>query len=302
MKTKNDSMDWFPMWIDKWIFGSTRIELKPDERSVYVDLLALASKDHGFIRANVGIAYPIIQLAGLLCISEELLLRTINKCLDLKIGKLLECPNGGGYFMPSWGEYQLSDRHKRRFRQNIEEINKHGRNWGHGVQKEDVMSPEPAPIGEDIKKRRGEDTKSITAKSEKKTSPDIKIFIDFYFESFKEKFKEEPLIQGAKDGMNIKRLLKFIPIDQLKILLGRFFESEDPFIQNSGYTIGVFYSQINKLKLEGKIHKSRGKTFDAGDLWLKIKEEQRERRGPANIQISDGKSQGISSVKDPVNT
>lgn len=117
MKSKSDAMQWIPLWVDKWIFGTTRIELEPDERSVWVDLMAVAAKDHGFIRANVGVSYPSHQLAGLLCITEELLLRAIEKCLN--VGKLAKCENGGGYFLPNWGEYQLTPRHKRRFEANL---------------------------------------------------------------------------------------------------------------------------------------------------------------------------------------
>ena len=78
MKSKSDAMQWIPLWVDKWIFGTTRIELEPDERSVWIDLMAVAAKDHGYIRANVGVPYPSHQLAGLLCITEELLLRAVR--------------------------------------------------------------------------------------------------------------------------------------------------------------------------------------------------------------------------------
>jgi uncharacterized phage protein (TIGR02220 family) len=145
-------MDWIPLWVDKWIFGTTRIELRPDERSVWVDLMALAAKDNGFIRANVGVEYPIQQLAGLLCITEELLKRAIEKCLAVK--KLESCGNGAGYYLPNWGEYQLSDRHKRRFKQNIQEEN------GIMSAKTDIVAEnenKSGSIGEDIKKRIGKD-------------------------------------------------------------------------------------------------------------------------------------------------
>lgn len=120
MKSKSDAMQWIPLWVDKWIFGTTRIELEPDERSVWVDLMAVAAKDHGFIRANVGVAYPSHQLSGLLCITEELLLRAIQKCIN--VGKLEKCENGGGYLLVNWDEYQLTERHKRRFKPTAREM------------------------------------------------------------------------------------------------------------------------------------------------------------------------------------
>lgn len=103
---------WIPLWIDKWLFGSTRIELKPDERSVWVDLMVLSAKDRGFIRANEGVPYGFQQLAGMLCIDVELLLRTVEKCKD--VGKVVEQAYHT-FYLPSWEEYKLSPRHQRRF-------------------------------------------------------------------------------------------------------------------------------------------------------------------------------------------
>ena len=103
---------WFPIWIDKWIFGSTRIELEPDERSVWVDLLALSYKDNGYIRANEGTPYNAKQLAGLLVITEELLERTIQKCVQTN---KIEIKNDQTLYVLNFETYKLSERHKRRF-------------------------------------------------------------------------------------------------------------------------------------------------------------------------------------------
>ncbi|MEM5810146.1 MAG: phage replisome organizer N-terminal domain-containing protein [Candidatus Aenigmatarchaeota archaeon] len=106
------SKDWIPLWIDKWLFGSTRLELEPAERSVWIDLIALGSKDNGFIRANEEIGYLPQQLAGLLNIPLELLQRTIEKCK--KNGKLQDLGNNI-YYISNWNKFQLSERQKRRF-------------------------------------------------------------------------------------------------------------------------------------------------------------------------------------------
>ncbi len=136
MRSRDDELRWIPLWIDKWLFGSTRIELQPDERSVWLDLMVLAAKDRGFIQANSGVPYPLAQLAGLFCVSQELLERTINRCLA--VGKLIE--NGDHtYFLPSWQEYKLSPRHKRRFVQEKE----------HMSPKEDTVSPKEDAIVEE---------------------------------------------------------------------------------------------------------------------------------------------------------
>lgn len=114
MKERHSKYSWIPLWVDKWLFGSTRIELLPDERSVWVDLMALASKDNGYIRANENTPYPHEQLAGLLCISVELLNRTLNKCCNDPINKLT-ITKENTLFINSWEDYKLSERHQRRF-------------------------------------------------------------------------------------------------------------------------------------------------------------------------------------------
>jgi len=137
---------WIPFWVDKWIFGSTRLELKPDERSVWLDLLALASKNDGFIRANEETSYPKEQLAGLLVISIELLERTINKCLQNDKIAILK---NGTMKITNWEKYSLSKRHRRRFEQkkeknqkkeNNNKIKYNKRKEKNGSKKTDIMS------------------------------------------------------------------------------------------------------------------------------------------------------------------
>lgn len=111
MKDKKP-LDWIPIYIDKHLFGSTRVELEPDERSVWFDLLILSGKDSGFVRANEGVPYLPKQLAGMFLVSEELLKRTIEKCIKYGKVKIL---NDGTIYLPSWENYRLSLRHKRRF-------------------------------------------------------------------------------------------------------------------------------------------------------------------------------------------
>lgn len=87
-KHRKDSLLWIPLYVDSWLFGSVRFELEPDEQATFVDLLALAAKDNGFIRANETMPYPLNSLSGMFNKSVELLERTIIKCLDPKINKL----------------------------------------------------------------------------------------------------------------------------------------------------------------------------------------------------------------------
>ncbi len=90
-------------------------------------------------------------------------------------------------------------------------------------------------------------TKETKQKKHTERNPDIKKFIDHYHNTFLERFNEKPMIDGGKDGKIIKSLLGTYEIDLLKELLDKFFNSPDEFILQSGYTIGVFKSQINKL-------------------------------------------------------
>ncbi len=110
IKRKVDKF-WFPWWPDKWIFGSIRIECTPEERGIWVDLLSLASKDDGHIRANEEIPYPIEQLSGMLMIPQEMLRDAIEKFINLKDkegkGKLTRTKEGTLY-VTKWEEYQLS--------------------------------------------------------------------------------------------------------------------------------------------------------------------------------------------------
>jgi hypothetical protein len=77
--------------------------------------------------------------------------------------------------------------------------------------------------------------------------PRIKDFISFWFGSFKEKFGAPYMVNGAKEGALVKRLLVVHSLEKLRDMAVLFFKSDDPFIQNSGYTIGAFSAQINKL-------------------------------------------------------
>jgi uncharacterized phage protein (TIGR02220 family) len=95
---------WFPLWTDKWLFGSTRQELDHAERAIFTDLMALASKDDGFIRGNETTPMPLAQIAGMLCCTMELLNSTIEKCL--KYGKIEE--HEGIFYITNWREYSFS--------------------------------------------------------------------------------------------------------------------------------------------------------------------------------------------------
>ncbi len=110
MKEREIKQKWFPFWVDKWIFGSMRIEFEPEERAIWIDLLCLASKDNGYIRANEETPYLIRQLAGILVIDEEKMERAINKFIKKK--KLTKTKSGT-LLVTKWDKYQLSESYLR---------------------------------------------------------------------------------------------------------------------------------------------------------------------------------------------
>jgi hypothetical protein len=99
--------------------GSTRFELDPSERSVFLDLMVLGAKDDGYIRANEEMGYPHEYLSRILNVPIELLDETIAKCL--KVGKLEEFPNGI-YHITNWDSYRLSDSYKRALTLGIKKV------------------------------------------------------------------------------------------------------------------------------------------------------------------------------------
>jgi len=108
---KRTSRDWIPFWGDKWLFGSMRIEFDVAERGIWWDLMSIAMKDEGFIRANEDTPYLIQQLAGMLIVPEDLLERTIEKFIEK--GKYTRLKNGTLY-ITNWNKYCFTDRHMRR--------------------------------------------------------------------------------------------------------------------------------------------------------------------------------------------
>lgn len=90
--------------------------------------------------------------------------------------------------------------------------------------------------------------KTKVNKSKPKTNPNIKIFIDYFYKKYLEETESKYHVEGGKDGETVKRLLGTFTIDELKDLCDKFFDSTNKFILEAGYTIGVFASQVNKLK------------------------------------------------------
>lgn len=79
-------MHWLKLWTRGWLEGSIRFDLTPAQRSVFLDLCALAreSRNPPMVQANETTAYPHSWLASKLNIPLELLEETLRICIEQK--------------------------------------------------------------------------------------------------------------------------------------------------------------------------------------------------------------------------
>lgn len=76
-------MHWLKLWTRGWLEGSIRFDLTPAQRSVFIDLCALAreSRNPPIVQANETTAYPHSWLANKLNIPLDLLEDTLAVCI-----------------------------------------------------------------------------------------------------------------------------------------------------------------------------------------------------------------------------
>jgi hypothetical protein len=101
---------YFKFYSEKYLWGSTRSELKPDERSVWLDFLCLASFQFGRVEV-----FSRDHLAQQLCLSRELLDRSIEKFIKYKKiqRKYLKSKNSEVFTLANWDRYQADYLKKR---------------------------------------------------------------------------------------------------------------------------------------------------------------------------------------------
>jgi len=130
---------------------------------------------------------------------------------------------------------------------------------------------------ESIKESIKESTPPTPSKKQKKTketNPDIKIAIDHFHGEFLRIFGFKPDINGAHRKIFKRQLIDSgRPIDQLKELITAFLESDDPYLIEHNFPIGLFPGQVNSLLIQiGK----NGKEPSEEEL---KKHEERVKRG-----------------------
>jgi hypothetical protein len=81
-----------------------------------------------------------------------------------------------------------------------------------------------------------------------KPNPDVKKFIEWWSNQFQANFGAEYSVNWGKEGKLVQELLKTSSYIKLVRYAEQFFSDDDAFVKKAGYTIGVFSTQINKLK------------------------------------------------------
>jgi len=107
---------WIKLFCDQTLHGSTFEELKPDERFCWLGFLLLAgdSPVDGEICLTKGVGYTDGQLAAMLKVPSDLLVRAKLKCLEFEKIKVIE---GGVIKIVNWQRYQSEYQRQRKYRQ-----------------------------------------------------------------------------------------------------------------------------------------------------------------------------------------
>jgi len=86
---------------------------------------------------------------------------------------------------------------------------------------------------------------------DKKSPSDHKKVIDHYHNEFLSIFGKKPFIDGSRDGKVVKDLLETFSADELIGCLNLYFQSKEPYVIESCYSLNVFKSRINRLQTVG---------------------------------------------------
>lgn len=82
-----------------------------------------------------------------------------------------------------------------------------------------------------------------------------------FYKKWESVFKNKYAADFGKDGKIFKDLAKFMEQVEIISLIDKFFSISDDFLEKSGYTVGVFKTQVNKLRAQKTEYKKEGK-FD----------------------------------------
>lgn len=103
--------------------------------------------------------------------------------------------------------------------------------------------PDDSQMTHTRKEERKKGRKETTAKA----PSDVPLALSYFGEKFTERTGAIYMASFAVDGKHFKDMLTVYPIDKIRSMIDIFFKSKEEFIIKAGFTVGVFYSQRNKL-------------------------------------------------------
>lgn len=89
-------------------------------------------------------------------------------------------------------------------------------------------------------------------KKKGQVNPDIKKFIDYFYDKHLKETGEKYYVKGGRDGESVKRMLGTYSLEKLQRFVDVYFWMEDEWIKEKGYSIGKFESNIEKIIKEYK--------------------------------------------------
>ncbi len=115
-------MTYIALHVEKWLYGTTRMEMDPDEIACFTYILARAAVTGA---DPPGLIYYFSEehLASQLQVSLELLKRTLEKCKKFKKIKIKTLKRENKYVLSivNWGKYQHVYMHQKAYRQRQKE-------------------------------------------------------------------------------------------------------------------------------------------------------------------------------------
>lgn len=86
----------------------------------------------------------------------------------------------------------------------------------------------------------------VSAPKKRETDPHIRVVLDYFHETHLRTKGLKPILDSKAAALS-KKILNAYGLDKTKSLIDDFFDTEDEFIQEAGFSFGVFYSQVQKL-------------------------------------------------------
>jgi hypothetical protein len=83
--------------------------------------------------------------------------------------------------------------------------------------------------------------------TERRDPAPVNVLIRFWCDEYERHAGAKYPFAGGKDGKTIKDLRAIYSDDDLRTFIAAFFEIDDDFIQNSGYSLGVFRGCLPKV-------------------------------------------------------